>query len=53
MTVFIVSYFYPGGTYAGTIGVYDSEAKADAAVHLHKLTDYPDCTFAICEANVE
>lgn len=53
MTVHVVSYFYPDGTYAGIIGVYDCENKAKTTVQLHKLTDYPDCTFLITQSEVE
>lgn len=50
--VFVVSYFYPDGTYAGILGVYDTEDKANATVTLFKLTDYPDCTFVITQSEV-
>lgn len=52
MDVYIVSYFYSDGTYAGIIGVYDSESKADAAIFANQL-NYSDCTFAITAATVE
>lgn len=52
MTIYVVQYFYPGGEYAGIIGVYSSEAKADAAIIKHQ-DEYNDCRFTVTEANVE
>jgi hypothetical protein len=52
MDVWVVSYFYPGGVYAGIIGVYDSEGKADGAIALARA-DYSDCTFVATSATVE
>ena len=52
MNVYIVSYFYSDGTYAGIIGVYDSESKADSAIFTNQLS-YSDCTFVITSATIE
>lgn len=51
--VYVVSYFYPEGTYAGIIGVYDDEGKAKLTIMTMKQTDYPDCTFVVTRAEVE
>ena len=53
MIVYVVSYFYPDGTYAGITGVYNDEGKARLAMQTLKLTDYSDCTFVITESEVE
>ncbi len=52
-TVWVVTYFYPDGTYAGIITVCDSEQKAADAVHKARTLDYPDCTFSMTEGVVE
>ena len=51
--VYIVSYFYPDDSYAGTIGVYKNPVKAQNTADMLKLTDYPDCTFIVTRAEVE
>lgn len=53
MIVYVVSYFYPDGTYAGIAGVYNDEGKARVTKQMLKLTDYPDCTFVITQSEVE
>jgi hypothetical protein len=53
MTVWVVTYFYPEGAYAGIIGVYDSELKAADAIHKARTRDYPDCIFVTTEGSVE
>jgi hypothetical protein len=52
-TVYVVSYFYPDGTYAGMIGAYKNPIKAQDIADVLKLTDYPDCTFAVTRVEVE
>lgn len=52
--VYVVSYFYPDGTFAGVVGVYDSKVKADGAIFLHRTTlGYADCTFVTTATPVE
>ena len=50
--VYVVTYFYPDGSYAGIIGVYDKESKADSAINAHQ-SDYSDCHFIITESILE
>ena len=50
--VYVVTYFYPDGSYAGIIGVYDKESKADGAIIMHQ-SDYFDCLFLITESTLE
>lgn len=51
--VFVVSYFYPDGTYAGIVGVYKNEVTANAVVSFGKNINYPDCTFVVTRSEVE
>lgn len=51
--VYVVSYFYPDGTYAGIIGVYADPVGAHNATYIHSHTNYPDCTFIVTRAEVE
>lgn len=53
MTVYVVSYFYPDGTYAGIIGVYKNEVMANGVVQFEKNISYPDCTFLVTQSEVE
>lgn len=53
MQVYVVTYFYPDGTYAGIVGVYDDEVTAETTIGIMKIMDYPDCTFIITQAEVE
>ena len=53
MEVFVVSYFYPGGTFAGIIGVYSTQIHADAVIMQNRMTDYPDCTFITTVATID
>jgi hypothetical protein len=52
MTVFVLTYFYPGGVFAGIIGAYTSPERAAAAERLAKY-DYSDCTFVTTEVAVQ
>lgn len=51
--VFILCYFYPGGIFAGVMGVYATESKATTVMQYSLATDYPDCTFTIIEGEVQ
>lgn len=51
--VYVVSYFYPDGTYAGIIGAYADPIAAHNTADTLKLTAYPDCTFIVTRAEVE
>lgn len=53
MSVYVVSYFYPDGSYAGIIGVYKDQESAEAAVKFGLMIDYTDCTFIITHAEVQ
>jgi len=53
MEVFVVSYFYSDGTFAGIIGVYSTENQADAVIMQNRMTDYPDCTFITTVATID
>lgn len=52
MKIYVVSYFYNDGTYAGIIGSYKTEQSANSAINYNKIA-YSDCNFIITETFLE
>jgi hypothetical protein len=52
MTVYVVLYFYPDGTFAGVVGGRTDRGAAEALRDETKA-DYSDCLFSICEVEAK
>jgi hypothetical protein len=52
MTIHVLTYCYPDGSYAGLIGAYSTDPKAKS-MELSLQQDYSDCIFLITEVEVE
>ena len=52
MAVYVLTYCYPNGSYAGLIGAYSTESKA-LSVEASMKQDYFDCIFLITQVEVE
>lgn len=51
-TVYVVTYFYPDGSWAGIIGAYSNDARAQLEIEMQKKM-YSDCIFVITEVEVD
>ena len=52
MLAYVVSYFYPDGSYAGIVGARYNKKDAKDLVSTYQLS-YSDCTFITTEVEVE
>lgn len=52
MIVYVLTYFYPDGSFAGVFAVTTSEHGAEAVKRAAQAVDYPDCTFVITRSEV-
>ena len=52
MQIFIISYFYPDGSWAGILDTKKTLSSAQEIVDMAKASEYNDCIFVITEMYV-
>lgn len=52
MPAFVVTYFYPDGSYAGIVGARYYRESAEELIAAYRLS-YGDCTFIVTEIEIE
>ena len=52
MEIFIISYFYPDGSWAGILDTKKTLSSAQQIVDMAKASEYNDCIFVITEMYV-
>lgn len=52
MPVYVISYFYPDGSWAGILDAKKTLSSAQQIVDMAKASEYNDCIFVITEMYV-
>jgi len=52
MPVYVISYFYPDGSWAGILDAKKTESSAQEIVDMARASEYSDCIFVVTKIYV-